>query len=229
MAKKYKHVSGIVVERLNSDYKGGYVYKTDKGEILPEWILQGKDWEEVKERNWWVKDLYDYPCAYGIKSVVRLKDGEVFSVGDEIEEGVITAFIEHQSGVSKEDLWCRTNPKHDCGCIIDYAKKVSTKPQPLFTTEDGVDVFDRYQEVYSFLTKNDYHTEEFCYGSGALVKPCFKEGSHWKHFSTREARNEYILNNKPCLSLHDLSYVVDEDSPLFTMLTDIANRKIKFP
>ena len=50
---KYKHVSGIEVQRVSIEgsplHKEKYYYKTTKGELLPEWIVQGKDWEEVQE------------------------------------------------------------------------------------------------------------------------------------------------------------------------------------
>ncbi len=45
---KYKHLpSGIIAEKMNTM---GDTWRTEKGEFLPLWIVQGKDWEEVPER-----------------------------------------------------------------------------------------------------------------------------------------------------------------------------------
>jgi hypothetical protein len=65
---------------------------------------------------------------------------------------------------------------------------------PLFTTEDGVDIFkgDSY-----YLASNDFC---ICYCS-FYSKPDLA----YKLFSTKEKAEEYILLNKPCLSLNDVS------------------------
>lgn len=80
---------------------------------------------------------------------------------------------------------------------VIYLKQVEQK-KVLFQTEDGVDIFEG-DRVYSV-------TPNFCIGySGSLkykpIQLCF---------STKEAVEEYILMNKPCLSINDISSLIKD-------------------
>jgi hypothetical protein len=135
-----------------------------------------------------------------IYSVKRLSDGEIFTIGD-----LVTAY----SGASDKILSFNTI-YNDCykkeiayatfknlatgGLDISCLKKAK---QPLFKTEDGIDIYEGDNWVRVRLS--DF-TILGIYGDaiGAI-----------KTFSTKEAAEEYVLLNKPCLSLKD---VFDEGS-----------------
>lgn len=70
--------------------------------------------------------------------------------------------------------------------------------QLLFTTEDGVDIFegDKYFRIVSnfeIQQENAIKLGEHIYKSQNIIR-----------FSTKEAAEEYILMNKPCLSINDV-------------------------
>ena len=69
--------------------------------------------------------------------------------------------------------------------------------KPLFTTEDGVDIYRGDNYVYVVIDDN-YSIR----GNQANVH-CGKKDEH-KYFSTREMAQVWVLMNKPCLSVMDV-------------------------
>tara|TARA_R110000850_G_scaffold69665_2_gene154594 strand:- start:9036 stop:10010 length:975 start_codon:yes stop_codon:yes gene_type:complete len=78
------------------------------------------------------------------------------------------------------------------------------KPKKLFTTEDGVDVFegDVYYSINNIL---ECSTQQAIIGTGGAMKDKL-----FKDFSTKEAAEKYILLNKPCLSINDVKLSLDK-------------------
>jgi hypothetical protein len=96
--------------------------------------------------------------------------------------------------------------------------------QPLFTTEDGVDIFedDIFWNVGTTYNLNDYQITNNKYELVFL-----KDGS--KQFSTKEKAEKYILMNKPCLSLQDLldsNWSQGKGSLLFESFIKTAKQKL---
>jgi hypothetical protein len=69
--------------------------------------------------------------------------------------------------------------------------------KPLFTTEDGVDVFEK-QEVFELINNTKIFRITFLKCTSMTGK------NSRKYFSTKEKAENYILMNKPCLSLNDV-------------------------
>lgn len=116
-----------------------------------------------------------------IESVKRLTDGEVFSVGkNENRIGDITK-IE----IIKNEIFLYSG---NTNCVrLDYAKKVK-QPTILLTTEDGKEITDGEQVLYGIdIVFNGFYK--------STAKNC--NNKDVKYFSTKEAREEYILQNKP--------------------------------
>jgi len=130
-----------------------------------------------------------------IHSVKRLSDGEIFTIGDicypintNYNKHPITKFwfdIPGQLRVDSENYSITIK-------IIIKAKK------PLFTTEDGVDILegDVFSIVYSDLSVNYMATDISLIKLGCKV------------FSTIENTNDYIIENKPCLSLNEIENIL---------------------
>lgn len=173
------------------------------------------------------KDLKSYQCKveeqeFKIHSVKRLLDNKIFTIGDKIE------IIDEKS--SKKNLTIKDFEIYnvilpiETNTIIIYTKenngflggnkgngvnlcKVKHYKQPLFTTEDGVDIFEN---DYCYFVRNNF---------SPIEKPfhCTKEFwsgnlKFYKWFSTKEAAEEYILMNKPCLSLNNILHNATNDS-----------------
>ena len=81
--------------------------------------------------------------------------------------------------------------------VVEKAK------QPLFTTEDGVDIFEGDKVYYietNDTTENSFKVNEYTIQYSGR----FLSDNTLHSFSTKEKAEEYILLNKPVLSLNDV-------------------------
>ncbi len=136
-----------------------------------------------------------------IWSVKRLSDGEVFTVGDETNKGRIESIaIINPIGI------LTLNIRHDIG-VIGYSIREVEKKIPLFTTEDGVGIF-KGTRCFCVATQTGYAQQTWV--------PCdiYVEYSGYdsslKFFSTKDAAEEWILMNKPVITLSECLKVIRE-------------------
>lgn len=156
-------------------------------EILSFWCKQFN--YELKSNNY--KNLdFDYlinaKMHYDIHSVKRKSDSEIFTIGDNTNFGKIQSF----------------NIKDSNKLIIEYYRKgdwqylnsVQKIKKPLFISEDSKEIFEG--DEFWFVNKN------------LNFKPTksknYVKNSRVLYFSTKEAAENYILMNKPVLSLKDV-------------------------
>lgn len=142
-------------------------------------------------------DVFSFKSDGSIDSVKRLSDGEIFRIGDECYYqigGNKTHFKIEQFKIefSVMRLYYNSMPY----CKLEKAIKVE-KPKPLFQTTDGKDV---------------YHGDEFWYVNLLFQLNRLNTGSEWvrnllpdeKTFFFKENAEEYIIMNKPLLSVNDV-------------------------
>jgi len=177
-------------------------------------------------------DKYDY---IKIHSVKRLSDGEIFTIDDDVifELGKGKCHYKHfRSGKCAIDIATKIVSfviQEDMLTVqIDYNKLCYSLDAPekvkkvLFTTEDGVDIFegDYYYPVdklYYFLHEKQTNNH------------CTNNDKFWI-FSTKEKAEEYILMNKPCLSLNDIEFAIfktNNAEEKRNKLKDLVKSKIK--
>jgi hypothetical protein len=155
---------------------------------------------------------------FRINSVKRLSDGEVFQIGDNISNSFI-------SEEEIEKIIICNNPRTDVVACFNDAESIGNiffcvannhgnvtlkqakKLKPiLFTTEDGVDIFEG--DAFWFVAK-DFTGKE----PGKLIaeKNIVAQYSQAR-FSTKEKAQEYIILNKPCLSINDVKgFLIEGD------------------
>lgn len=155
-----------------------------------------------------------------IHSVKRLSDGEVFTIGDKI--------CQVKPLKSKSSWKIKEFSLKDIRCFIAGVNITCIEKQktPLFTTEDGVDIFAG--DSYWF-----YNGDIMVEFSSAYIKT---GGILSGSFSAKEKAEEYILLNKPLLSLNDLLSVWSDGvldnveyfktSPLFKSFEKLAKSKL---
>lgn len=151
---------------------------------------------------------------WDILSIKRLSDGEIFTIGDNIEFNIHSykkAIATITSFKLYGDKLCFLNDDLMYNASLDIVgNKIK---QPLFKTEDGVDIFegDTYYKVVneSFLLLT---MEEASKG----------ESLKSKIFSTKEKAEEYILMNKPCLSFYDVNEILTN-----TTINSIRRERLK--
>lgn len=133
-----------------------------------------------------------------IYSIKRKSDGEIFTIGDKTNGGSIKEICLMGLVVSniKQPDFIHIVYNHDLkDSIYPDFNNVQKLKQPLFTTEDGVDIFEG--DIYYKVINDTFQL--------FIMENASKgESLRSKVFSTKEKAEEYILMNKPCLSLNDI-------------------------
>ena len=154
-----------------------------------------------------------------IHSVKRLSDGEIFTIGDEI---IYNEIFPTKLKIKSIQLFNGEILIHkDCTMNTNKLSEIQHYKEPLFTTEDGVDIFkgDKYWKVNNDLNLSN---RQKATGSTSDLNPA-------KYFSTKEKAEEYILMNKPVLSLKDVASIyISADKPITdTTSFSAQNRRIQ--
>lgn len=223
--KKYKlikeypgspNINLVVVLREKKDFyiddegNGFYHLSYSRGEVeqYPEY------WQEVKEKEY---EILSFTCNK-IHSVKRLSDGEVFTIGDKVaaisaeKSGILQSIIiannTRQDVVASFDKMeyremCFLCIGSDLGnCLLSNGVKLK---QSLFTTEDEVDIYTTAQEgLYSVNIKA--FTIIKCMPK-CLILTCSDTRRNYKVFTTEENAKEYVIMNKPCLSINEIFFL----------------------
>lgn len=185
-------------------------YKTESGISCNAPFLEDSESFYKKER-----------CS--IYSIKRLSDNEIFTIGDKLETDEKQGYILLEKiNIDNSYLWghYKNNGNlYEFGIDLKFAKKIK---QLLFTTEDGVDIYenDEHWFVYNDLS------EIF---KGNSKSHIHKEYIHkLKSFSLVEAAKEYVLMNKPCLSLNDIlvDLQITSNKHLISKLNKLVESKI---
>mgnify|MGYP007068602990 CR=1 FL=1 len=248
MSNKYRCIKTYPGSpKLGTVKKVPDTFKADNDELWYYITKFPEFWEPVIEKDYeilevitnndkFIEKVYNQDATiepyWKIYSIRRKKDGEIFTIGDKVF-GKYVNYTINKIGIVNDKcmvsaLYDTNNPN---GSILYYnlnsLKKVK---KPLFTTEDGVDIYDKETIVYELFTSNyllnklKYNFTNHCrnYTPNALI------------FSTREKAEEYILMNKPCLSLNDIIEEVNshrdtnnfQTSKIASWLKELANLKI---
>lgn len=167
-----------------------------------------------------------------IYAVRRIKDGEVFTVGDNIisiyygynpKARTIKSFV-----IDGTEIMIKQ--EFGISHLNDVSPAPLKQPKPLFRTEDGVDIFHggEYWQITSDWypqKENAIEINRYLYIKLGLLQK--------KRFSKKEKAEEYILLNKPVLSVNDVNDTLkkliagyNEDSYLVKGLKEFAKSKL---
>lgn len=141
-----------------------------------------------------------------INSIKRIRDGEVFTVGDEINfnnmgYGKLLEIEFESAPVDKgTGRLCFVNDNIYLGKWWDISQLSKAKPI-LFKSRDGFDIREGDKVYGVSINWNVF--------SGVVQKNNLYHREEWKHgkFSTEEAAREYLMWNKPVLSLKDVASI----------------------
>ena len=197
-----------------------------------------KDYEilsVITNNNKFIEKVYNQDATiepyWKIHSVKR-KDGEIFTIGDIVtNKGEI--INEFEIIDNKLKVWfihpsysCPSKPKNNrsitgCGNMnFNWLKNIVKIKQPLFTTEDGVDI---YEGDYSY----GVHNSKFDIVKIKHISTVYV-GDNFIEFSTKEKAEEYILLNKPCLSYNEVLKAVSiKNKNTFETLKILVKSKIQ--
>jgi len=156
---------------------------------------------------------------FTIKSIKRLSDGEIFTIGDKLhitfnKPNIIKELISFEI---TDHLYLKL--KDSLGTVITTMNNLEKPKTPLFTTEDGVDIFES-DDIYEVTSLQLFPTKWRSY-YGNNGKPLIGK----IYFSNKEKAEEYILMNKPCLSYGEVQeYLKVKDC---NKVLDLAQSKIQ--
>jgi hypothetical protein len=137
-----------------------------------------------------------------IHSIKRLLDGELFTVDDLVSDG-------SQEGKILR-IRLANDGKYQFSCALHngwtYFTSYKKTIKPLFTTEDGVDIF-RGSSYYNVNSLFNIKKCKIIKDLTSFEKKVFYNLNNNNCFSTRTAAEEYVLMNKPCLSINNIMSV----------------------
>jgi hypothetical protein len=134
---------------------------------------------------------------WNIRVVKRLSDGEIFKIGDVIQtyknspkHRIVAITIAKGQDSLKQGIWITYD-----GGSQQFSNTIKVKDK-LFTTEDGVDIY--MDDSFWFIERDDNRI----FNVDAISSS--GKNRFIKYFSTEEAAQKYLINNKVCLSLDDI-------------------------
>jgi hypothetical protein len=81
------------------------------------------------------------------------------------------------------------------------------KAEELFTTQDGKAILEGDEYWFVSLTNDTGRPKWSITRDRAMKGRDFKNEKLWIDFSTQEAAEEYVFNNKPCLSISEVASI----------------------
>jgi len=198
-------------------------------------VKKEKDYEILKLRIGNTEHIVDADKSdgtakeYHIHSVKRLSDNSTWAIGDKTNCGVITKFEINDNNC----LIVSTD--YSLGLVYGISALQKVKGY-LFITEDNVII---YEGDYYYSVNN-----KFCHSGKNNGLGWYHPETGEKYFSTMDAASEYILCNKPLLSLNEVfskcnvDYSHPDSHPLaaslkklkilrFEELKELAKQKLK--
>ncbi len=176
-----------------------------------------------KSKDKWIESFLNSQL-WLIHSIKRLSDGEIFTIGD------FAKYLPKYGGQEIKSFYLDrlnrlvvklTGNEYLLTSIIKHK-------QPLFKTEDGVDIFDENTLLWDISTQNwDYlDTTEAKYFIDWKLNNIAK---YRLAFSTKQAAEEYVIMNKPCLSINDVAkiYTTANHTNSFYPQTEKIRNKLK--
>lgn len=191
---KYKHKrTGIIFENDLRLPNERYPYVSeDTKYTLPSWVIEdSNDWEKIEEEPKY--KLFSANIAH------RLSDGMQFNLRETVrafagaydEEEVIGQILSFEWIGSAQGLILAAQ-------VGKYKIDLNRLEKPVLITGDGIPVFDPNQVVYAV---NSQWGVSNLYAKDAQK---FLPENMKRIFSTKEARLEYMVMNKPILTLAEI-------------------------
>lgn len=188
------------------------------------------EWYKTPEGLWTVDESEavsweTIPNFCEIYSVKRLSDNIEFAIGDNFtdkcENNLIKKCICKIKSIEfiKSDNTIQLSVDDEYACDLLDAVKV----EKLFTTEDGVDIYDG--GIY--WINDGYYKSISRIATKIGPKLTLADKAH----STKEAAEEYILMNKPCLSYKEVENIFETNNESYweqrRKLRELVKNKIK--
>lgn len=181
-------VLSLIEKAVEKDYEILSICGT-KNHPLPKTILYLKD----VYKNDFTGHLTASSKCWQINSVKRISDSEVFNLGDKLTKGVISKIT-----LSDFNEGIYVDTENYVGLPLNEWIK---SKQPILKTEDGIEIFEG--DEVTWLYSSGFQICSTRRAETTMLKDL-------RYFSTKEKAEEYILMNKPCLSLQDIKNFLNQ-------------------
>lgn len=185
-------------------------------------------WEKVVEKNYkilslarfcsikpTITDVSDYgdefieamlKCDNARIHSVKRNDGEIFTIGDKVNCHCLSKIEINNTFITSFNIVNNNVRVYDNFNEFHSLKEIKKVKQKLFTSEDGVDIFegDNLYSIDNMLNIKKHLLFNARYDDNTLLNNRIFFNSDYKHFSTKEKAEEYVLYNKPLLTLKDI-------------------------
>lgn len=157
-----------------------------------------------------------------IHSVRRLSDNSTWAIGDRFRADAGCDLTIKEFKVSEEGMEVWSNE-------YGYWLLNTIRPMPLFITDDLKEAYVN-DEVWA-IRKDDWKLDGASFMASFASKSIGdnKDKNNFWYFSTKEAAEEYIINNKPCLSLMDVlscDRKTESEQKFISILKSLVQSKI---
>ena len=227
---------GYIVDLNKTGHNSQGEYVQSMYDTNPEFwkLVVKKDYEilsVITNNNKFIEKVYNQDATiepyWKIHSVKRLSDGEIFTIGDIVKcedcKGKITSLEIYDNDIYLNGIDNKMPFGYTLCNTLDCFEIPQKAKQSLFTTEDGVDIFkgDKYWKVNNYLNLSN---RQKATGSTSDLNPA-------KYFSTKEKAEEYILMNKPVLSLKDIEKLLCKNTSSYFLekFKKLVNQKYNSP
>jgi len=140
-----------------------------------------------------------------MKKIYYLKKKEV-KIGELVEINGVKLCLTEDIIKNNLDLFIVEENKKE---VFKYVEIIKIEDKLLFTTFDGVKIFDKDTILYSCPNlKNDIYKITQCNASGRINHPNVIK---WNHFSTAEARDKWVKENSE-KTLQDYEYLLIQNN-----------------
>jgi hypothetical protein len=163
-----------------------------------------------------------------IHSVKRLSDNTIFTIGDYVNYSNDKKYDFIITSIS-----IKNNDIYFYGINGEYSilnNKIKHIKKPLFTTEDGVDITPKLNGEFQYwrlqLANWKISSAPLILNSNKIIPTSTEEllrVCNVLRFSTKEKAEEYILMNKPCLSIEEVMNISYNPAESYTS----SSRKLK--
>jgi len=221
--KKSKVESTVIQKQLGYEilsfkdkYSNRIMTKTGQKEIVYRYNKPSINTLQFNSDGWYLTEhhLLKNP-NWVIHSLKRFSDGEIFTIGDNYILGIIKEIV-----IDRGSIKFHNDTGSWSGLYV--TKKVNIK-KPLFKTEDGVDIFDG--DTY-YCVSRTFTTSKITAREGKITG---EKSIDFLDFSTKEAAEDYIILNKPCLSAKEVLTYINKNRPKVEEINEIYTNISNFP
>ena len=169
-----------------------------------------------------IKDLKVFKKLFTTEDGVDIFEGDLYHAVTKKNNKMLINLNAEKEAPNFPPIWSMKD--FICFSYRKKAQEYIDNHEILFSTADGVDIFegDKYHSVilYNLQYKGWFKAQKINKSKYTDAKSCIV-------FSTKKEAKQYILMNKPCLSLKDVGNIISFESYYLKEIKLLVKKKLK--